>query len=1675
MGIIRARRRTARRLSPAVVLAIVVGVLVPWTVAVAAPADAATCPCSIWGPTATPGSPADPDTSAVEVGVKFRSDVAGQVTGVRFYKGAGNGGTHVGHLWNASGTLLGTATFSGETATGWQQVAFSSPVTIAANTTYVASYYAPVGRYAADNTAFASGAVDNAPLHALADGTDGGNGVYRYGSGGGFPSSTYQASNYWVDVVFTSAGPDTTAPTVTNTSPTAGATSASTTAPVTATFSEPVQPATVVMQLTGPGGTAVAGSTSYDSPSRTAIFTPAAALTAATAYTARVSGAADTAGNVMTAYPWSFTTAAGTGPACPCTIWADTSAPGTPAGTDTSAVELGVKFRSNVAGYVTGIRFYKGTGNSGTHIGSLWSATGTRLSTATFTGETATGWQTVTLPSPIAVTANTTYVASYHAPVGRYALTNNGLATAVTRGPLTALANATSANGVYRYGGGGVFPTGSYQATNYWVDVVFATSAADTTAPTVTSRSPAPNATGVATSTTVLATFSEPVTAATVVMGLTGPSGAVAGTVTYDAPSRTATFTPSVALAASTQYTVALSGARDAAGNTMAPLTWSFTTAAAAGPPLDTGPGGPVLVVKNPGSTDSQFTSFTAEVLRAEGLNEFATVDLSTVTPAVLASYDVVLLGRTPLTATQISMFNTWVTGGGNLVAFRPAAGLASLLGLTSAGTTLSEGYLKVDTTQAPGAGITDQTIQWHGVADRYTLSGARSVATLYSDVTTATTNPAVSLVSVGTSGGQAAAFTYDLPQSLVYSRQGNPAWEGQERDTVTPVRSDDQFYGGGSATDWINLSKVVIPQADEQQRLLANLIGSMNLDRKPLPRFWYLPRSLKAAIVSTGDDHANGGTATRFDQYASLSPAGCSVANWECLRKTSYVYDNSPLTNAQAVAYTAQGFEVGLHAENNCSDFTATSLETTYAGQLSNWIARYSGIPSPTTNRFHCMAWSDWLGQPTAELRHGMRLDTNYYYWPGRDAAHPYPNWIQNRPGFMTGSGIPMRFASKTGGLVDVYQATTQLTDESGQTYPFTVNTLLDNALGPLGYYGVFTANLHTDSGTVSEEDALISSATSRGVPVITSKQMLSWLDGRNSSSFSALSATATTLSFTVNPGTGSTGLTAMVPTVGSGGTLTGLTRGGTSVPYTTQTIKGVSYAFFAAQAGSYVAGYGAAGGAPAVAAVAANSDEAGTTSVSLSTDRPATTQVVFGRSATALSSRRSDGTATTRHDVRLPSLASGRYYYRVVATGTDGTPTVSPALDRPPAEFVVSARDRTAPAVTAPAATGAPDGTGTVTWRTDEPADSTVRYGTSPGGLDLTAGDETTAAGHSLQLTRLRPGTRYYYRIGSADGAGNRAESAVRSFVTPANGVADSAETGLRLGRADGVAVRRTGDGEVALAPAAGSEFELPRLPGSMTATTTAAGGSWRVLAGRLTVDGATIALRSPAGPGSLAFAAAFDPASSQSVGWGSSGAVSGRSAGAVVAAGSGQLVARTTWGGRTTTTVLPAALAGASHDFRIDRSATAVTYLVEGAVVARHRFGPGGLSVSAVDDRADGLPLAVDWLRLGTATGRGTFTSRVLDAGQMVTWGRIGWQADVPTGTGLAVRVRTGSAALPDGSWTGWRTVAAGDVVGGSARYVQYQLVLTGRAGATPVVSSVEVTNSGTPVVGPGESGM
>lgn len=582
------------------------------------------------------------------------------------------------------------------------------------------------------------------------------------------------------------------------------------------------------------------------------------------------------------------------------------------------------------------------------------------------------------------------------------------------------------------------------------------------------------------------------------------------------------------------------------------------------------GPGGPILVLA---SKTNSFSYFYAEILRAEGLNAFAVADVSTVSSKLLSSYDVVVLGDIPLTQSQAVTLLNWSWAGGNLILMRPCTRMGQLLGVSNQVNTISDGYLLVDGSKPPGYGIFSAPMQFHGPADVCAIPGANSIATLYSTISTPAAAPAVALLNFGR--GQIAGFAYDLARSIVYTRQGNPAWAGQQRDPssalASPLTVENLFFGPAPfdpQPNWNDFRNIAVPQADEQQRLFANLILQMELQNMPLPRFWYLPFGYQAVVNMTGDDHAVGGTAGRFDQYLSASPAGCSVANWQCVRGTSYIYPNSPLTRQQYQNYTSQGFEVGLHVTTNCLPWVPATLDAAYfIPQLTAWQAGYSPVP-PVSNRTHCVVWSDWATQAKVELSHGMRFDVNYDYWPS--------TWVQG-PGLFTGSGFPMRFGDTDGSLIDVYQGVTDISDTAFSPTPSYIDALLDRALSVSGYYGVFTVLAHTDAVPSFLSDTVIASAKTRYVPVVSSAQVLNWIDGRNNSLFGSLSWSRNTLTFTVTVGATANGLQVMVPRLSQNGILTNIALNGNSVRFVLRIVKGVEYAIIPANAGRYSVTYGA------------------------------------------------------------------------------------------------------------------------------------------------------------------------------------------------------------------------------------------------------------------------------------------------------------------------------------------------------------------------------------------------------------------------------------------------------------------------------------------------------------------
>ncbi|MGO4835130.1 hypothetical protein AB4144_23030, partial [Rhizobiaceae sp. 2RAB30] len=272
--------------------------------------------------------------------------------------------------------------------------------------------------------------------------------------------------------------------------------------------------------------------------------------------------------------------------------------------------------------------------------------------------------------------------------------------------------------------------------------------------------------------------------------------------------------------------------------------------------------GAQVLIVTG---RDNPYGTFYEEILKGEGLNLFSSVPAARFDPEQLPAYSVVLLATSSLTAAGISALEHWVRDGGSLIAMRPQGELEALMCVSRAGTALRNAYLQGNPELEAVRALSEQPLQIHGGVEIYEeapscrstheASGAPTadggqimVARLLTTRTSTLPQAAVSMRRLGR--GHTITFAYDLARSIAYTRQGNPDWAGEERDASSPRRPNDLFY-----PDHLDRDLIGIPQADEHQRLLANLI--LSTSSMPLPRLWYLPDSKRVALIMVGDDHA--------------------------------------------------------------------------------------------------------------------------------------------------------------------------------------------------------------------------------------------------------------------------------------------------------------------------------------------------------------------------------------------------------------------------------------------------------------------------------------------------------------------------------------------------------------------------------------------------------------------------------------------------------------------------------------------------------------------------------------------------------------------------------------------------------------------------------------------------
>ncbi|NWG07505.1 MAG: twin-arginine translocation signal domain-containing protein [Chloroflexi bacterium] len=594
----------------------------------------------------------------------------------------------------------------------------------------------------------------------------------------------------------------------------------------------------------------------------------------------------------------------------------------------------------------------------------------------------------------------------------------------------------------------------------------------------------------------------------------------------------------------------------------------------------------PILLIVN-GDSPNPFGLYLGEILRAEGINCFHITDLSTVQAGSLEKYDIAILAETPLSAAQAEMFEAFVARGGRFVGMRPDSRLAPIFGWERSDGTLSEGYIKTESSHPAGEGIDPSTLQFHGAADLYQLAGAQTVAWLYTDRDTASEYPAAALNEFG--AGMTVAFAFDLAKSIALMRQGNPELANQDVDGLNGVRTVDMFKG------WIDLERIEIPQADEQQRLFVNLLSQLSRGKRPLPRLWYFPEDKKSVLIATGDSHSNpqpfieqaleivekyGGHMTVYYSPQIVSDVGRAV------RVTRFW-----LTDHVPVVSTVLGEEFGSPTPFVVEGWRARGHDIAlhpYADAgLEQWLVYWKEFtgrgygPVSETVRTHRVLWTGWMETARLQASYGIRMNFDYYH-VGPSLQKPNGEWPN---GHLIGSGRPMRFIDEQGRILNLYQQHTHFADEhlipmdvpgwggwpqlSAQEAVEVVKDLLNRSVKQSDF-SALGGQFHIDpfqlGGDPAEKatvflDGSLAYAAELGVPIWSAQEWLEFTERRHEADFKDVTwdanASSLTLSLIPRHEADST-LTVLIPAAHTDKAISALSVDGVTTPHSARLVLG-------------------------------------------------------------------------------------------------------------------------------------------------------------------------------------------------------------------------------------------------------------------------------------------------------------------------------------------------------------------------------------------------------------------------------------------------------------------------------------------------------------------------------------
>jgi hypothetical protein len=371
----------------------------------------------------------------------------------------------------------------------------------------------------------------------------------------------------------------------------------------------------------------------------------------------------------------------------------------------------------------------------------------------------------------------------------------------------------------------------------------------------------------------------------------------------------------------------------------------------------------PILIL----TSYNNFGAYTGEILKAEGFNEFITDSLGSklISNSFLAQFDKVILTEQVTDSRTWNMFRRYVRGGGNLIAFQPGQVPADLFGIEKIPGNINETYISIDTSSEEGKSLTSKRIQIHGISERYALKNAKTVAWFCGKSYSEHEFPAVVTSSCGK--GQTAAFLYNLPRNIEYTRQGNPEFAGIEKDSIPGLRAMDLFTDG-----WVDTSNNVFNQADEQMTLLSHCIERMSGNTKPLPRLWYFPDTLECLVTLTNDGEFKG--EKDFEsQFRDVDSMGAKMS--------LYILEADKVTKQWTEKWIARDFEISGHPDDTreAAGPVWSKMEKVLSAKMKE-ISDLYGVPMSTVVN-HWFVWVETMNPEILNLLLRLKLRQGMAY----------------------------------------------------------------------------------------------------------------------------------------------------------------------------------------------------------------------------------------------------------------------------------------------------------------------------------------------------------------------------------------------------------------------------------------------------------------------------------------------------------------------------------------------------------------------------------------------------------------------------------------------------------------------------------------------------------------------